>query len=261
MRNILTSTVNRLALPAALAATLLGPLLSTPARAERLKDIASFGGVRQNQLSGYGIVVGLDGTGDQTTQTPFTVQSIMAMLQQKGISLPPGSQLQLKNVAAWMVTTSLPAFAQPGQSIDVTVSSMGNAKSLRGGTLLMTPLQGADGQVYAMAQGNVLVGGAGASSGGAQVQVNQLAVGRISAGATVERAVASNLGADNQIKLELNTGDFATASRVVEAINDKFGPGIATALDGRVIRVRVPSSSDQRVSFLGILENMDVRPD
>jgi flagellar P-ring protein precursor FlgI len=137
---------------------------------------------------------------------------------------------------------------------------MGNAKSLRCGTLLMTPLQGADGQVYGMAQGNVLVGGAGASGGGAQVQVNQLSVGRISGGATVERAVASNLGADNQVKLELNTTDFATASRVVEAVNDKFGPGVATALDGRVIRVRVPSSSDQRVSFLGILENMDVKP-
>jgi flagellar P-ring protein precursor FlgI len=231
-----------------------------PARAERLKDLASIGGVRQNQLSGYGLVVGLDGTGDQTTQTPFTVQSIMSMLQQKGVSLPPGVQLQLKNVAAVMVTAALPAFAQPGQTIDITVSSMGNAKSLRGGTLLMTPLQGADGQVYAMAQGNVLVGGAGASSGGAQVQVNQLAVGRISAGATVERAVASNLGADNQVKLELNTTDFATASRVVEAINDKFGPGIATALDGRVIRVRTPSSSDQRVSFLGILEGLEVNP-
>ena len=135
----------------------------TPAHAERLKDLASIGGVRQNQLSGYGLVVGLDGTGDQTTQTPFTVQSIMSMLQQKGVSLPAGTQLQLKNVAAVMVTTSLPAFAQPGQTIDVTVSSMGNAKSLRGGTLLMTPLKGADGQVYAMAQGNVLVGGAGAS--------------------------------------------------------------------------------------------------
>jgi flagellar P-ring protein precursor FlgI len=245
----------------ALTAALLGPMLATPAHAERLKDLASIGGVRQNQLSGYGLVVGLDGTGDQTTQTPFTVQAIASMLQQKGVSLPAGSQLQLKNVAAVMVTTSLPAFAQPGQTIDVTVSSMGNAKSLRGGTLLMTPLQGADGQVYAMAQGNVLVGGAGAAGGGASVQVNQLAVGRISAGATVERAVASNLGADNQIKLELNTTDFSTASRVVEAINDKFGPGIATALDGRVIRVRVPSSSDQRVSFLGILENMDVRPD
>jgi flagellar P-ring protein precursor FlgI len=161
----------------ALCAALVGPMMSMPAHAERIKDLASIGGVRQNQLSGYGIVVGLDGTGDQTTQTPFTVQSIMAMLQQKGVSLPAGTQLQLKNVAAVMVTTSLPAFAQPGQTIDITVSSMGNAKSLRGGTLLMTPLQGADGQVYAMAQGNVLVGGAGASSGGSSVQVNQLSVG------------------------------------------------------------------------------------
>jgi flagellar P-ring protein precursor FlgI len=241
-----------------LAAALLGG--ATPAQAERLKDLASIAGVRQNQLSGYGIVVGLDGTGDQTTQTPFTVQSIVSMLQSKGVTLPPGTQLQLKNVAAVMVTTALPAFAQPGQTIDVTVSSMGNAKSLRGGTLLMTPLQGADGQVYAMAQGNVLVGGVGAAAGGAQVQVNHLSVGKISGGATVERAVASTLGADNQIRLELNTTDFATASRVVEAINDKFGPGIATALDGRVIRVRTPSSSDQRVSFLGILEGLDVSP-
>ena len=244
----------------AVLAALLGPVIATPAHAERLKDLASIGGVRQNQLSGYGIVVGLDGTGDQTTQTPFTVQSIAAMLQQKGIVLPQGTQLQLKNVAAVMVTTSLPAFAQPGQTLDITVSSMGNAKSLRGGTLIMTPLHGADGQVYAMAQGNVLVGGAGASGGGASTQVNQLSVGRISAGATVERAVASNLGADSQIKLELNSTDFSTASRVVEAVNDKFGPGVATALDGRVIRVRVPSSSDQRVAFLGILENMDVKP-
>jgi flagellar P-ring protein precursor FlgI len=230
------------------------------AHAERLKDLATIAGVRENQLSGYGLVVGLDGTGDQTTQTPFTVQSIVAMLQQKGINIPPGTQLQLKNVAAVMVTASLPAFAQPGQTMDVTVSSMGNAKSLRGGTLLMTPLQGADGQVYGIAQGNLVVGGAGASSGGAQVQVNQLAVGKISGGATVEKAVASNLGNDNQIRLELKQMDFATASRVTEAINDKFGPGVATALDGRVIRVRTPSSSDQRVSFLGIMEGMDVQP-
>jgi flagellar P-ring protein FlgI len=228
------------------------------AQAERLKDLTSIAGVRQNQLSGYGIVVGLDGTGDQTSQTPFTVQSIQAMLQQKGVNLPPGTQLQLKNVAAVMVTTSLPAFAQPGQTIDITVSSIGNAKSLRGGTLLMTPLHGADGQVYAMAQGNVLVGGVGAQVAGAQVQVNHLSVGKVSSGATVERAVASNLGADNQIRLELNQTDFSTAARVVEAINDHFGPGIATALDGRVIRVRTPSSSDQRVAFIGQLESIDV---
>jgi flagellar P-ring protein precursor FlgI len=233
---------------------------AVPAQAERLKDMASIAGVRQNQLSGYGLVVGLDGTGDQTSQTPFTVQSIIAMLQQKGVNLPPTGQLQLKNVAAVMVTTSLPAFAQPGQTIDITVSSIGNAKSLRGGTLLMTPLHGADGQVYAMAQGNVLVGGVGASSGGAQVQVNHLSVGKISAGATVEKAVASNLGENNQIRLELNQTDFATASRVVTALNDQFGVGTATALDGRVIRVRTPASSDARVSFIGLMENIDVKP-
>jgi flagellar P-ring protein precursor FlgI len=182
------------------------------------------------------------------------------MLQQKGVNLPPTGQLQLKNVAAVMVTTSLPAFAQPGQTIDITVSSIGNAKSLRGGTLLMTPLHGADGQVYAMAQGNVLVGGVGASAGGAQVQVNHLSVGKISSGATVEKAVASNLGENNQIRLELNQTDFATASRVVSALNDQFGVGTATALDGRVIRVRTPASSDARVSFIGLMENIDVKP-
>jgi len=242
--------------------TLCAALVATmpAAHAERLKDMASIAGVRQNQLSGYGLVVGLDGTGDQTSQTPFTVQSIIAMLQQKGVNLPPTGQLQLKNVAAVMVTTSLPAFAQPGQTIDITVSSIGNAKSLRGGTLLMTPLHGADGQVYAMAQGNVLVGGAGASAGGAQTTVNHLSVGKISAGATVEKAVASNLGENNQIRLELNQTDFATASRVVQALNDQFGVGTATALDGRVIRVRTPASSDARVSFIGLMENIDVKP-
>ena len=248
------STFPLLALCAFLAAA------APAAHAERLKDMASIAGVRQNQLSGYGLVVGLDGTGDQTSQTPFTVQSIIAMLQQKGVNLPPTGQLQLKNVAAVMVTTSLPAFAQPGQNIDITVSSIGNAKSLRGGTLLMTPLHGADGQVYAMAQGNVLVGGVGASAGGTQVQVNHLSVGKISAGATVEKAVASNLGENNQIRLELNQTDFATASRVVAALNDQFGVGTASALDGRVIRVRTPASSDARVSFIGLMENIDVKP-
>ncbi|MBJ7309167.1 flagellar basal body P-ring protein FlgI [Rugamonas sp. CCM 8940] len=243
------------------AATTLGLLLaSAPAGAERLKDLASIAGVRQNQLLGYGLVVGLDGSGDQTTQTPFTVQSIVSMLQQLGVNLPQGTSLQLKNVAAVMVTASLPAFAQPGQTLDITVSSMGNAKSLRGGTLLMTPLKGADGQVYGMAQGNVLVGGVGVAAGGSSLQVNHLSVGKISGGATVERAVASALGENNLIKLELNTTDFATASRVVEAINDKYGSGIAYALDGRVIRVQSPSSSDQRVAFIGSLEDIDVKP-
>ncbi|WP_348695409.1 flagellar basal body P-ring protein FlgI [Duganella fentianensis] len=237
---------------------LLASLLVQPARAERLKDLASIAGVRQNQLIGYGLVVGLDGSGDQTTQTPFTVQSVVSMLQQLGVNLPQGTTLQLKNVAAVMVTASLPAFAQPGQTLDITVSSMGNAKSLRGGTLLMTPLKGADGQVYGMAQGNVLVGGVGAAAGGSSQVVNHLSVGKISGGATVERAVASKLGEGNFIHLELNTADFATASRVVEVINDKYGPGIAYALDSRVIRVQSPSSSDQRVAFIGTLQDMQV---
>jgi flagellar P-ring protein precursor FlgI len=159
--------------------------LASASHAERLKDLASIQGVRQNQLMGYGLVVGLDGSGDQTTQTPFTVQSVMSMLQNMGVNLPPGgASLQLKNVAAVMVTSSLPAFAQPGQTLDVTVSSMGNAKSLRGGTLLMTPLKGADGQIYGMAQGNVVVGGAGAAANGSQAQINHLSVGRISAKST-----------------------------------------------------------------------------
>ena len=240
-------------------------LLPAPAQAERIKDLASIAGVRNNQLLGYGLVVGLDGSGDQTTQTPFTVQSVISMLQQLGVNLPQGgSQLQLKNVAAVMVTATLPPFAQPGQQLDITVSSMGNAKSLRGGTLLMTPLKGADGQVYGMAQGNVLVGGvgvqAGGGGGGSSLTVNHLSVGKISGGATVERAVATSLGEGNMIKLELNNADFATASRMVEAINDKYGAGIAYALDSRVIRVQAPSSSDQRVTFIGTLQDMQVNP-
>ncbi|WP_242489899.1 flagellar basal body P-ring protein FlgI [Noviherbaspirillum cavernae] len=242
---------------------LLGALCIAAAgssHAERLKDLASIQGVRQNQLMGYGLVVGLDGSGDQTTQTPFTVQSVVSMLQNMGVNLPPGASLQLKNVAAVVVTSSLPAFAQPGQTLDVTVSSMGNAKSLRGGTLVMTPLKGADGQIYAMAQGNVVVGGVGASSAGSRTTINHLSVGRISAGATVERAVPTALGQDNMVQLELNDSDFSTASRVVDAINRRFGPDTASAQDGRVIRVRTPGSSDARVSFLGALESLPVTP-
>lgn len=235
-------------------------LAASVCQAERLKDLASIQGVRQNQLIGYGLVVGLDGSGDQTTQTPFTVQSVISMLQQMGVNLPASTSLQLKNVAAVMVTTSLPAFARPGQTLDITVSSMGNAKSLRGGTLLMTPLKGADGQVYGMAQGNVLVGGVGAAASGSKAQVNHLSVGRISAGATVERAVPSALGQGGVIFLELNDSDFSTASRVVQAVNQRFGGDTAAAQDGRVIRVRAPVSADERVAFLGALESISITP-
>ncbi|MFZ1545858.1 MAG: flagellar basal body P-ring protein FlgI [Candidatus Nitrotoga sp.] len=238
-------------------------ILAVPATsyAERIKDLASIQGVRENQLLGYGLVVGLDGSGDLTTQTPFTVQSVISMLTQMGVSLPPDITLQLKNVAAVMVTAMLPPFARPGQTIDVTVSSMGNAKSLRGGTLLMTPLKGANGQVYAMSQGNLLVGGVGAAVGNAKVQVNHLSVGRIPGGATVERAVPTVLGQGDFINLELKEMDFTTASRLVAVINSELSPAteIAAALDGRTIQVRAPVGS-ARVAFVSQVENLQVDP-
>jgi flagellar P-ring protein precursor FlgI len=234
--------------------------MSGIAHAERIKDIAAIQGVRVNQLVGYGLVVGLDGTGDQTTQTPFTTQSITSMLTQMGVNLPPGTNMQLKNVAAVMVTADLPPFAQAGLGIDITVSSIGNAKSLRGGTLVMTPLKGADGQVYAMAQGNMVVSGAGASANGSKAQINHLSVGRIPAGATVERSVATALGESGSINLELRQSDFTTASRVVDAVNAKFGKDAARALNGRVIQVKTPLGESERVAFLGAIESLDVSP-
>jgi len=237
----------------------LSSVFCSVAYADRIKDMASIQGVRDNQLTGYGLVVGLDGTGDQTTQTPFTVQSFISYLSQLGVNLPQGTSLQLKNVAAVSLTATLPAFARPGQHIDVTVSSPGNAKSLRGGTLLLSPLKGADGQVYAMAQGNVLVSGAGASSGGASVQVNHLNVGRIPDGAQVERAVPTLLGQGEFIHLELKAMDFTTAARIVEIINGQVAPDIASALDGRVIRVRAPGGNE-RVAFISKIENLEVNP-
>ena len=249
---------SHVALSCVLAALSL-TITSTTVHAERLKDLATIQGVRTNQLIGYGLVVGLDGTGDQTVQTPFTVQSIISMMQQMGISLPPGTSLQLKNVAAVIVTSSLPAFAQPGQNLDVTVSSMGNAKSLRGGTLLMTPLKGADGQVYAMAQGSLVVGGVGASANGTQTQVNHLSVGRITAGATVERAVPSNISENGVFNLELKDSDFSTASLVVDTVTRKFGQNTASAQNGRVIQI-TPPNSYTRVAFLAALESLNVTP-
>ena len=229
------------------------------AHAERIKDLATIQGMRSNQLVGYGLVVGLDGTGDQTVQTPFTVQSIISMLQQMGINLPIGTNLQIKNVASVMVTTSLPAFAQPGQTLDVTVSSMGNAKSLRGGTLLMTPLKGADNLVYAMAQGNLVVGGVGASANGSQTLINHLSVGRISSGATVERIVPNNINQLEVINLELKESDFSTANLVAEAVNRQFSTPIASAKDARVISV-MPVANLSRVAFLAALESINIIP-
>jgi flagellar P-ring protein FlgI len=229
------------------------------AHADRIKDLASVQGVRSNQLVGYGIVVGLDGTGDQTIQTPFTVQSMINVLRQMGVNLPPGTNLQLQNVAAVMITSSLPPFAQPGQTLDVTVSSIGNAKSLRGGTLIMTPLKGADGQTYAVAQGNLVVGGVGASANGSQVQINHLSVGRISDGATVERALPTNINIADIVTLELKESDFSTADRMTTAINGYFGPNTAIARNGRVIEVNPPAGKS-RIGFLAELETINLNP-
>lgn len=236
-----------------------GVALGWPAPAHaapRIKEVASVQGVRTNQLIGYGLVVGLDGTGDQTTQTPFTTQSLTAMLQQMGVTVPAGSAMQLRNVAAVTVTAQLPPFAQPGQALDVVVSSLGNAKSLRGGTLIATPLKGADGQIYALAQGNVVIGGAGASQGGSKVQINTLNAGRVPGGATVERAVPTPLAQGDSLQLDLNSDDYNTAREVERVINRRKGAGVAQALDGRVVRVRMPASPDERVAFLADIENL-----
>ena len=238
-------------------ATALG--LAAPAQAVRLKEIAAVQGVRSNQLSGYGLVVGLDGTGDQTTQMPFTAQAMSNYLQQAGISLPPGTTApQLKNVATVVITAQLPAFAQPGQMIDVAVSSIGNAKSLKGGTLIATPLRGADGEIYALAQGNVVVGGAGASAGGSKVQINHLSAGRIPDGAQVERAVPTPLHDSDTITLGLNASDFQAARKVALAINARSGPDTAVALDGRTVQVRAPQDPGARVNFIAELEELQL---
>jgi flagellar P-ring protein precursor FlgI len=227
-----------------------------PAHAARIKEVAAVQGVRANALVGYGLVVGLDGTGDQTTQTPFTTQSLNALLQQMGVTVPPGTSMQLRNVAAVMVTAQLPAFARTGQAIDVAVSSMGNSRSLRGGTLIATALKGADGQIYALAQGNLIVGGAGAAANGSKVQINHLSAGRIPDGATVERTVPTPLLDGDTLQLGLSASDYATARAVARAINAAKGEGVAMALDGRTVQMRVPASPDARIAFLADIENL-----
>ncbi len=232
-----------------------------PARAAvRIMDVANVQGARSNPLIGYGLVVGLDGSGDQTTQTPFTTQSMNSMLQQLGVTLPPGTSMQLRNVAAVLVTAQLPAFSKPGQTLEVTVSSVGNAKSLRGGTLIATPLKGADGQIYAMAQGNVVVGGAGASANGSKVQINHLSAGRIPDGASVERSVPSPVFDSSLAQLDLKETDYAMARSVAGAINAAKGPGTATALDGRTVSVRMPEASAERVGFLADVHGLSLEP-
>jgi flagellar P-ring protein precursor FlgI len=226
--------------------------------AARIKDVASVQGVRSNQLVGYGLVVGLPGTGEQS---PFTEQSFKTMLANFGINLPPGMKSQIKNVAAVAVHAELPAFAKPGQAIDVTVSSVGSSKGLRGGTLLQTFLKGLDGQVYAVAQGSLIVSGLGAEGAdGSKVVVNTPTVGRIPNGGVVEREVITPFGQGDFITFNLNRGDFTTAKNLAAAINNFIGADTARTLDARSIQVRAPRDLDQRVSYLATLENLTFEP-
>ena len=236
-------------------------LFSNQVLAERIKDLASVAGVRSNQLLGYGLVVGLDGTGDQTSQTPFTVQSLKSFLNRYNITIPPNVNPQLKNVAAVSVHAELPAFSKPGQTIDVTVSSLGNAKSLRGGSLLLTPLKGIDGNVYAIAQGNLVVGGLGVQGAdGSSITINVPSAGRVPNGAMVEREVKSNFALQEHMYLNLHTPDFTTAKRMQDRINQIFGGQLASALDSVTVRVRAPFDAANRVSFLAEIENIKMRP-
>jgi flagellar P-ring protein precursor FlgI len=245
----------------ALATTVLCLVFSELVLADRIKDLANVAGVRNNQLTGYGLVVGLDGTGDQTSQTPFTVQSVVNMLTQFGITVPPGTNLQLKNVAAVSVHADLPAFSKPGQTIDVTVASIGNAKSLRGGSLLMAPMRGADGNVYAIAQGNLIVGGFGASGNdGSRVTVNVPSAGRIPNGATVERTVSSDFLTRESVVLNLHIPDFTTSNRLANLINETLGAGTAQSIDAVSINIQAPRDPMQRTSFLAHIENLEVDP-
>ena len=233
--------------------------VSTQCFADRIKDFADIAGQRSNQLVGYGLVVGLDGTGDQTTQTPFTLQSVLQMIGVLGVTIPQGGgQTQLRNTAAVMVTADFPALARPGQQIDVTVSSLGNATSLKGGTLVMTPLKAADGQVYAQGQGSIVIGGSRAATGGAATSINHLNAGRIPAGALIERAVPSLL-ADEFIQIDLRRADFALMQKTAEAIGRRFGLGTALPIDARSLNVRVPVEPLQRTAFMAALQDLDVQ--
>lgn len=230
------------------------------AAAERIKDLAMVEGARSNQLVGFGLVVGLDGTGDQVTQTPFTIQAARSMLQQFGVNLPPGVNPQTKNMASVIVTADLPPFAKPGQTLDVTVSSLGNAGSLRGGELLMTQLKGGNGEVYAVAQGGLVVSGFGAQgTDGSKVVVNTQAAGRIPNGAIVEREVANVMqSGDAVITFLLHESDFTTARNMASAVNNIMGPGSAKAVDGVSVEVVAPRDPEAKVSYLAELENIEV---
>jgi flagellar P-ring protein precursor FlgI len=236
-------------------------LFSMTSYAERIKDITTIDGIRSNPLVGYGLVVGLDGTGDNTASAPFTRESFLNMIKQFGIAIPEGARLQLKNVAAVAVHAELPAFAKPGQRLDITVSSIADAKSLRGGTLLMTPLKGVDGNIYALAQGNLVVGGLGVGGAdGSRLTINIPSVGRIPDGASVERSVPTAFASGQPIIFNLHRSDFTSAKRVADSINDLLGPDVARAIDSISIQVNGPKNPSQRVDFISLLENLEVKP-
>ncbi|TCM37357.1 P-ring protein [Novosphingobium sp. ST904] len=243
---------------AALVVLLIVFLAPVHAHAERVRDLGQFQGVRSNQLTGYGVVVGLPGTGDDNLE--YTTQAMKGVSGRMGLTLPPGISPGLKNAAAVMVTADLPAFAKPGQRIDVTVSTIGKAKSLRGGALILTPLYGADGQIYAMAQGNLAVGGLGVSArDGSNVTINIPTVGRIAEGGSVERAVATGFEDGSTLRWNLFTSDFLTAARVRDAINMRL-PGTATVEDGVTVALRLPAEADTRASMMAAIEMIDVDP-
>jgi flagellar P-ring protein precursor FlgI len=244
-----------------LAAALAIVLIAPAAHAERVKDLATVSGVRGNQLVGYGLVIGLDGTGDQTSQAPFTVQSIKSMLARFGVTVPSNVNPQLKNVAAVVVTADLPAFSKAGQTIDVTVSSIGNAASLRGGTLVMTPLKGVDGEVYGIAQGSLVVSGFGVKgTDGSKLSVNVPSSGRVPNGATVEREVPNSFTQQPFVVLNLHTPDFTTSARLAAGINKLLGPDTAQSLDAVSVKVAAPLDSNQRIAYLSTLEAIEVEP-